>query len=554
MLNYAVSSDRLKHLVDVCFKAAHQLKVTNSLIGACVYGSQVSGYSSEKSDLDALLAVKNFKPIIKYHYLRDQSPTIAALVTDAKFLQEDAQNGSLGEFVAGRFLTPFFVVHGNDFIQKVEADFKERVVLELSKNLVLEHKHAATSLRLRPHYFLYEKLRRRAAIYPPARYSYAKILSPILRETNEKIMLKGFQMACQHLCEEEMFQRQGDMFSVTEEFVTNTLKERNILTRSIEEIERAIKMYVTHGFAGRMNPRIIMEEAYSKARRSISTTHEELPEPSRHLFMTTAQGLQAIGDQWDVSEFAKNVYSVEQSQIKLAKIGGMLNATFLLEIAVGESTEKVFVKKFLNWSDLKWVAARLWTATIKNFSVLASNRMSNEIFFVNKLAELGFRTPQIKHVNWQKKIIFQDFVEGVNLLEVWRSESSQDKAEEAAREVGEELGRIHRNDICMGDCKPENFVISASGDTFLTDLEQAQIRGDKAWDLAEVLLFMGHYVGGERIKAYARSLIEGYLETVDASALTGAKDIKYLALLLPWTPVWVQKKVVEVIDTYIRAA
>lgn len=552
MLTYAVSADKLEHFGSVCSKAAEQLKLTNSLVGACVYGSQVSGYSSEKSDLDALLAVKNFKPIIKYHYLRDHSPTVAALVTDAKFLREDAQSGSLGEFVAGRFLTPFFVVRGDEFIEKVESDYKKRVVLELSKNLVLEHRNAATSLRLKPSYFLYEKLRRRAAIYPPAKYSYTKILSSTLRETNEKIMLKGFQMVCEKLCEEKVLERQENMFMLTEEFVTSTVKERSFLTKPIEEIERAIRMYVTHGFAGRMNLRIIMEEAYSKARRTISTTSEELPEPSRHLFMTTAQGLQAIGDQWDVSEFAKNVYSVDQPQIRLEKIGGMLNATFLLEIAVGQSTERVFVKKFLNWSDLKWVAARLWTATIKNFSVLASNRMSNEIFFVNRLYELGFRTPQIKHVNWQRKILFQDYVEGANLLDVWRRESYRDKAEEAARSVGAELGRVHRSDICMGDCKPENFIIGTTDEIFITDLEQAQIGGDRAWDLAEILLFMGHYVGGERIKRYAESLLEGYLETADSSALDGAKDIKYLALLLPWTPVWVQKKVVEVVDRYSR--
>lgn len=552
MLTYAVSAESLNHFGSVCFRAAERLKVSNSLVGACVYGSQVSGYSSEKSDLDALLAVRNFKPIIKYHYLRDYSPTIAALVTDAKFLREDAQSGSLGEFVAGRFLTPFFIVQGDEFIEKVESDFKKRVVLELSKNLVLEHKHAAASLRLKPDYFLYEKLRRRAAIYPPARYSYTKILSPLLRETNERIMLKGFQEVCEELCEEKVFQRQGDMFQLTEEFVTGTIKEGNVLTKPIGQIERAIRMYVTHGFAGRMNLRLIMEEAYSKARRSISTTHEELPESSRHLFMTTAQGLQAIGDQWDVSEFAKNVYSVDQSQIRLTKIGGMLNATFLLELLVGQSAERVFVKKFLNWSDLKWIAARLWTATIKNFSVLASNRMSNEIFFVNRLAELGFRTPQIRHVNWQKKILFQDYVEGSNLLEIWKMKSSGKRAEEAARRVGGELGRMHHNDICMGDCKPENFIVSDNGEIFVTDLEQAQIRGDRAWDLAEILLFMGHYVGGQLIKAYARSLLEGYLETTEASALAGAKDIKYLALLIPWTPVWVQKKVVEVINRYVK--
>ena len=68
----------------------------------------------------------------------------------------------------------------------------------------------------------------------------------------------------------------------------------------------------------------------------------------------------------------------------------------------------------------------------------------------------------------------------------------------------------------MGDCKPENFIVTREGKTFFVDLEQAARNGNQAWDIAEFLYYSGHYVfpisSAKAASIIAKNFVEGYLE------------------------------------------
>jgi len=553
---YAVSPEKLLRLSEAARRAAENRVAAKSWSALCIYGSQVSGYASADSDLDALLVVENFEPSVKYLYIREEHPTVALLVVDEEIFEADMRKASLGEFVSGRFLTPYYPVLGRDLIRSADFESKKRIATETLRNLSLERRIAATEMLIRPEYFLFDKMRRRASLYPPVRYSYAKILRQPQGSRNLPIMLERFVPALESLVEDGTLSRSEGCYRLSKEFVRSCLKAEVYIAKQADEIERTIRMYATHGFAGRINPRLMAEEVVSKIRRGVRKREEmTLPDPNEYVYFDTPSGPQSASEQLDIYEYAERQLGVSPQEVVVQKVGAMLNSTYSVTISHAGEPRRVFVKKYLNWTDMKWLVAWLWTVGLRNFSVLAKTRMSNEIHFVRQLARMGFNTANLLHINWKRRMIFQEFVEGTSLLETWRT-SRRDhlsRAERSTREAGAELARLHGLDVSLGDCKPDNFITTQSRGVFLTDLEQAETGGDHPWDVAEILFYTGHYLSGDRLTRYVSSLLEGYLERGDSEVVAKAKQLKYLRTLLPWTPVWLQSEIVDTIDRKLRS-
>lgn len=551
------SHENFERLIKLAMDATLSIFPEDRLRCVSIYGSQVSGYPSKGSDLDVLAVVDNFNEVIKYYYLRNFEPTVSLLAVDRDAFLEDATKGSLGEFVAGRLLTPFYPIKGHEFLERVDVLYKKKVVIDLCKNLVLEHKLAAGELLINPLYFLFEKLRRRAFMYPPARYSYSKIFSSQMFERNVPICMKGFYTALDELEKEGIVLRDEEekgFYRISHNFIVSTLKETKSLSVMLEEFERMFRMYLVHGYAGRLNPRIIAEEVYSKIRRSILyKPKEELPDPESYIFIKTSRGKHPLSEKYDVITFAEKVYNVSRDQVQIKKVGRTLNSTYILTIKKQGLDLKVFVKKYLNWTDFKWIIARIWTIGVKDFSLIAEDRMSNEIYFSNKLTQLGFNVPRIYYVNWKNKTLFMEFIDGVDVLQLWLTCNDNNLLKKVTEMMGEVLAKLHNSNITLGDCKPENFIY-LNDRIYITDLEQASIGGDKSWDLMELLIYPGHYLGASKSIDYTRYLLNGYLSHGDVEVLAKGLKERYASLLAPWTPVWLQKKILAEAQRFLRSS
>ncbi|MCJ7720899.1 hypothetical protein MUO98_00615, partial [Candidatus Bathyarchaeota archaeon] len=83
------------------------------------------------------------------------------------------------------------------------------------------------------------------------------------------------------------------------------------------------------------------------------------------------------------------------------------------------------------------------------------------------------------------------------------------------KEAGRKTAQAHILGVSLGDCKPENFIVSKD-EVILLDLEQATRDGNQAWDIAEFLYYSGHYSppmsSTNAASIIARNFIEGYLE------------------------------------------
>ena len=170
--------------------------------------------------------------------------------------------------------------------------------------------------------------------------------------------------------------------------------------------------------------------------------------------------------------------------------------------------------------------------------------MSNEIYFVNKLIELGFNAADILHVNWPRKIIFQKYIRGRDLAKVMRNAGSGEVREKSVQ-IGEILGRLHQNGISMGDCNPFSFIFSDDGPVYLVDLEQCSYDQTFSWDVAELLYYTSRYVRPEYVEELAEGFIEGYVKHGQPGEIEKSMDLRYARVLAPLTPLRIQIRLRE---------
>jgi len=177
--------------------------------------------------------------------------------------------------------------------------------------------------------------------------------------------------------------------------------------------------------------------------------------------------------------------------------------------------------------------------------VLGISRLEREYAINRFLSSQGIRVPEIFYVNPRERLIFEEFVEGKNVIEVIKEMAADKiKAEfslRTIREVGSEIAEIHKLGVALGDCKPENIVITPRGEICFLDLEQASKDGDKAWDIAEFLYYAGHYLPlmspPKTAKDLTKEFIEGYLKAGgDLENVIKAGSTKYIKVFSFFTP------------------
>ena len=486
--------------------------------------------------LDVLVVLKAKKAVrVSRRKILPNSNSI--VIIGREELRRDSLEEEYGGVAAHLLLFPYHPLMGGEFLAEVEREYKRHIVLEALRNLVLEHRLASSRVIISPEYFLYEKLRRLSVMYPPARPLIKAVFTGARAEESIKASLEKFEKVLQDLVKEGVLRRVEGGYSPTSRFVEETLSGSTYYFRLSEELEHAFRLYSAAGQVSSLDFLRALEFDFKVL------TPPRLPDPNRMLYIRTSLGLQPLRESLGIREFVHRVYGVEGSRVKVRRIGGILNSAWVASFRVGEEEQKIFIKKYLNWTDFKWVVAWLWALGVKNFSVLGSTRMSNEIFFVNKLAEMGFNTAEILHVSWPKRMLFQRFIEGVDGVRALKGGVASISFEEAARAMGRLLAKLHNKGICMGDCNPHSFLFTPDGEIYLIDLEQCSMDGLREWDLAELLYYTAHYFDGDNAERFAAETAKGYLEEGEKEVVAGALNQKYSRLLAPWTPIWIQKRV-----------
>ena len=240
----------------------------------CMYGSRIAGYANEKSDYDIIVVINNYKNKVRYKYIFDKIE-ISAIFVDKDSIIRDAKEGNLGEFVIGRLLNPYEVLVNPEFFDRVEIEYKKRIILEQIDKLQIEYRSLSEYLKIPTEFFLFHRLKFRMRIYPPVKYSYIMTYSGKNNSKNVKRSLKGFNEAAKLLQKDNQLRYEKGVVRL----INKKRKSRVMINLRI--IRRIINHYYIHLLAGRVKYNIALKELFSKInrKRNMKETPQYLIEP-----------------------------------------------------------------------------------------------------------------------------------------------------------------------------------------------------------------------------------------------------------------------------------
>jgi tRNA A-37 threonylcarbamoyl transferase component Bud32 len=510
-----------KTLLDLC----HNIAGKRRIVAACLYGPFGSGYADEKSNVNVLLVLSGFEPIVKMHHKTHGQKDVFILTVDQRAFHRDIEMGWLGEFVADKLMVPYEPLLKNEFLWHQEVAVKRRIIFELLENIILEFPELSQELLIKPEYFMHETLMQRARLFPPIAYCYLNMLRADVKERNIEKMMRGYRQAVDELIQKNWLTRINGHLKITSQLIRAVKSRKLHIPVVLKSVQRIAWLHLVSAMPKMMSPLVCEQQLYNQVQGAALTNedlHARLENPHCYLLMPTSVGLVPFSDTTGIEEFVKKAApDLHISQVESAQIGGVLNSVYLLTLKKNFEQQKVVVKKFRDWVGFKWFPLALWALGTKSFTVLGRSRLEREYALNQYLYCHGISVPKIVHVSPKQSLVFQEFVEGKNLVDIIKymlieKEGGAEKELNVMRAVGELIAQTHRLNVALGDCKPENIIVTKEGKPCFVDLEQASRNGNQPWDIAEFLYYMGHYVAplasAEAAEEIAKAFIEGYLQ------------------------------------------
>ncbi len=519
-----LSEEERKKIVE----AAGQVAGKSPVYGVAAYGSKVAGYAREDSDYDAILLIERYSEGVRYRYVKQPIP-VSFIVVDSSFFSEDASSSYLGEFVAGRLLNVYEPIVNEDAFRNAEIEYKRRVIVESLYELSTDYGEFLEEIMIPYEFFLFDKLKKRARIYPPALYSYIQTYTCPMAEENKKQSVSGFVKAAEALQKRGVVKCYPDYLKIGKSAGTDVFGR---ILSLFSLATRGITQYAVHGYAGRVSLRVVKEEASSKLRRRKmkGRVPKELDEPKS--LLRIEKGLFVPSS--DMVRYLASFNGMDDFTTEERGIGEVYSTTSVLTISGSGKTLRFVVKRFSDVRAIKWVLLSIWAATSRKFTMSPLSRMHREYKASLLLKNFGIDVPEIVAVSVEGRTIVKEYIEGITLADYIRKCEDERKNPELVRSYGELLARVHRCSIAVGDTKPSNVLIS-NEKLYLTDLEQASQDGDYSWDIAEFLYYTSKLTLNEsRVRTITSLFVSGYISEGNTENIARAFSAKYVAPFRPF--------------------
>jgi len=507
-------------LIAVCKEEAFTLNIVAALCYDIFLRSQ-----DKKRCFNILLILESPKIILKYRSKPIKEGEVNLLIVDEKTFEKDVETEWLGGLLTENMLMPYEPLINEDFLWQKEVQAKKKLITEDLDNLVVEYPEICHDLLIKPEYFMFEAMARKASLYPPIMYKFMKVFEDNHKIENLSAIQKGFYTALKLLEKEGSISYFDGYIKVTAKYVRSvkSVKKRTLLVFKIVRnmlLRHSLEIFPKMMRSLLEDYRLYIEYLREPERAKINFL-PELEDTKKHVFIPTSSGLIQLSDKVTIEDFAKKEFPEKLDlKVNLEKIGGVLNAVYLLRIPGVNEEKRIVVKVFKNWYGWKWFPLKLWTFGTRGFNVLGKSRMEMEYTMNRYMSENGFNVPHIIYMSLREKLIFQEYIEGENLSniikKIYASKQNESGLVEIVRRAGNEIAKVHSLEIALGDCKPENILVTKDEKIWFVDLEQAEKGGDQAWDLAEFLYYSGHYGSFssiELIQKVTEAFIEGYIES-----------------------------------------
>jgi len=541
MRDRPLDSDVRRDVLTIC-----KQEFEEGIFAAVANSSYIGGREETESRVDVTLVLDILTRKLSYERKRLDEGHLSILAVDRRTFEKDVENDWLGGMLVESLLMPYEPLVNRDFLWHQEVKAKKRIVLEIIDNLILEYPEMSSEMLIKPEFFMWEAVARKASLYPPI--ICRLLVSPEGRISWEarKSVMQGFEAALKEVEEEGTISFSNGYVEINDEYI-NAVKGRKLrLLIFLRNVRNSILRHSVEVFPKMMLS--LLEDYIAYVRQSAVEGRllpAELEDTKRFIYIPTTSGLVSLSEKLTLSEFVRRMLPEENDlNVKVERLGGVLNSVYLVSFPGKKDAERNVVKVFKSWYGLKWLPLALWALGTRGFAVLGKTRLEREYTINRFLSSRGIRVPRIIHVSPTERIIFQEYVEGESLARIIRricsSNGDNENLYSVISKVGEEMARVHNLNVSLGDCKPENMKLTRDGRICFLDLEQAERGGDQAWDIAEFLYYSGHYAYMSPIKVpkkITESFVDGYLEGGgNAENIKKARSPRYIKVFSFFTP------------------
>jgi tRNA A-37 threonylcarbamoyl transferase component Bud32 len=509
-----------ENLKENVLKQCRKIAGTRQIAAVCLYGPWVCGYANDKTDMNVLLVLNGFTPRLNTFFEAVNGCTLSILTVNRTDFERDIKKGWLGEFISEKITFPYEPLANEEYLENREVEVKKRIVSELIENLILEFPESSHEFLIKKEYFIYEVMMRLAKLFPSLTYRFLNMSKGDIKKENMKTMMEGYLKAFDELVKEKVIFLSNDYIKIARNHIASVKRRKSRLPFFLRAVQRLAMQHILSVYSKTIPSLIQEQRIFMENHRKVNANELvlRLENPKNHILLPTHLGEVSLSDRSDIIDVAKKIIEDGESKMRIESIGGVLNDVYLLTLMKNGEKQKFIAKRFRDWSNLKWLSLALWSFGTTAFAVLGQSRLERE-YAINKLLySKGFLVPKILYISPQKRLLFEEYIEGMKLIEIIkRILSSNEDASDVnlVREVGRKIAEAHRLGVSLGDCKPENFVTD-NGKIFFLDLEQAARDGDKTWDVAEFLYYSGHYSSplsfSNAASIIASNFIKGYLE------------------------------------------
>lgn len=505
-------------------KFCKQLSPKSNIIAINTLYNLLTNNSIPLKVKEVILIVKDYQPRISNNITIIQDRTISVFTIDQWIFERDVDRGFLGEVFASSLIVPHKSILGQEFLYQQEVILKKRLILELLENLVQNYPEIVHQLKIKPKYFMYEVLLERVRLFPPLFYSLSDFLTSSSDNTENRKVLKGYIKALNVLKKENEINFSKNIVSVNKDFINRSKNPKIYFNNLRKKTPRTIftsVFSVWSNFLSLFSQKTKIFTNIQKLNPEINYK-KKLVNPQEYVFLTSNRQQFSLADGINMLTFAKKYLKIEEkNKIKFEAIGGVLNDVHLIRSKSNQDEKKIIVKRFRDWTGFKWFPLSLWSLGARTISVLGRTRLAKEYEFNSFLSNKGINVPKILHVSHKNRLIFMEYIEGEDLSQIikkfMKSEVIQKNNSYLSlfKDLGKLFAKIHKNDLTLGDTKPENIIIDPNGKIFLLDFEQSAFGGDKSWDIAVFLYFIGHYLSPfykkDLVLLLINSFLSGYL-------------------------------------------
>ncbi len=546
--NHSNIVDLQNKITKMCKKIVGSSKIT----GICIFGNYILNPENDKTAIEILLIVQSFRPqLLNYFRVLDKR-NLLIIAVDQQIFGKDVDHAFLGRALAGILIFPYISLVGADYLIREEIKLKKHLILELLKNAVANFPKLYQSLRFKPKYFMYESMLNRAQFYPTV---ISNLRFFIKEKENKEIIdsvLQNYLKALKELERDGKVAFLDGYVKISEELeaINNNSRIRLI------NISKIIPQALLTTIIG-LRPQVIdffssLTHADFRSQKLKNKNNffyfQKILNPQQYLYVLTSQGLVSQFKTGGIYFFIRKVFSDSpDDKIEIEAYAGLLNDVYLIKIQSKTNEKRAIVKRFRNWSSFKWVSLNLLAIGTKSFSVSGLSRLEREVTINELLYSKGFKVPKILYISHSKRLVLMEYIYGDSfdkLLKQFAISKNSKKSQiilEKVKQIGELFARIHSLDVSLGDTKPENWMLDKKNNIYLIDLEQASMKGDKTWDIAEFLYYSGHYMppftGYKKAIEMAQEFIKGYITAGgDTKNVKKAGAAKYTRVFNVFTP------------------